>query len=368
MSYEIVKSISVKDDKVYLTSADSSLRPLDFSRWECTAFSKILAEQGKDALYAKLGEEIWNGNLQLRQGSKLCRLYMKACDAFPADMTFSTFDSKAAGNFLGKMVARLEEKPAADLSGFVEQAHAMQSDRDYIMEAAHRTGHNFLNYASTEVQNDRAFALGVLRAGRGAAWFEYPAQFRWDKDFALEALKLNGCFYRSLGDVVKADREVILEAFRETPGKTFHEHLPDVIPPTALFDYETDPTKPALDKQFIMELLDVCPSMHMNRMPDLLLDRDVALKWAQVGKFFPYSVEDLPKQYLMDKEFQETLYKRFEKTEYLEILEKRLETLGIARNRGSLDSQIQTAERKAEGHAAQSVGVTQIRSPEEQTR
>ena len=87
-----------------------------------------------------------------------------------------------------------------------------------------------------------------------------------------------------------------------------------------------------------------------------------------MGKFFPYSVEDLPKQYLMDKEFQDTLYKRFERTEYSEILEKRFEMLGITRNKESLDSQIQTAERKAAGHAAQSAEMAQTRIPKENTR
>jgi len=459
MSYEIVKSIAVKDDKVYLTSADSSLRPLHFSRWESTVFSKILAEKGKDALYAKIGEDVWNGNLQLRQGNRLCRLYLKACDAFPSDMNFMTFDAKTAGELLGKMVTSLEKDPAADLSEYVDQARALQSDREYILEAAHRTGYNFLNYASADVQSDSAFALEVLRAGHGAAWFDYPKAFTGEREVAIEALKLNGCFYRQLDESLKADREIILNAFAETEGRTFHEHLPDLIPPwvfTAkeylmdvleranaletgqkiqfIFDnwswtlkkeeklYEpfsyslqgsrTDEkgeltgetwsrrytsaekavlhicnklnenaniknlnsfedvfkSKNVLDRGFVCRLIENCPSLHMQRSAWLLGDRDVALKWVQVGKFFPYCIGDLPKQYLTDQEFQDTLCKRFEGTDRFDILAERFEMLGVPLNKKSLGSQIQAAENKALEQTKHSAEMTHEHIPGEKTR
>lgn len=353
MSHEIVKSIAVKGDKVFLTSADSSLRPLYFKKWECTSFSKVLVDKGKEALYALIGKEVWDGNLELRSGSKLCNLYRKARNAFPSGLNFMSLDSKAAGDFLGKMVSSLEANPFADLSGYVKQALALQNDRDYILEATHRTGYNFLNCANQEIQNDREFALEVLRAGRGAAWFEYPEAYKDDKAFALEAVKLNGCFYRRLGDSVKADREIIREAFREAPDKKFHEHLPDIVPPLALLDFEKDPLRPGIDKTFIMELLDICPSMHMSRIPVLLNDRDIALKWTQVGKFFPYSVGDLPKQFLLDDAFQDVLCKRFEGTEKFDVLVKRLAGLGVELNKQSLEQQIQAAaNRGAEARSA----------------
>lgn len=347
MSHEIVKSIAIKDNKVYLTSADSSVRPLYFNRWECSAYSKILSEQGKDALYAKIGEEVWNGNLEIRQGSRLCKLYLEARNAFPTGMNFLSLDACAAGKFLGKMVTRLEKDSRADLSDCVNQALALQNDKDYILEAAKRTGHNFLNHAGPEVQKDRAFALEVLRAGHGAAWFDYPMEYKDDREFALEAVKLNGCFYRYLGETLKADREIIMEAYREMPDKTYHEHLPDIIPTAALLDFESDPTRPALDKKFILALLDACPSMHLFRSPYLLQERDIALKWVQVGSFFPYSVGDLPKQYLTDRAFQDTLYKRFEGTDRLDVLLKRFADMGIQLNKRYLDSRIQSASNRA---------------------
>lgn len=344
MSHEIVKSISIKDHKVYLTSAANNLRPLTFERWECTSLSQILEEQGREALYAKIGQEVWDGNFELRSGSNLCKLFQRARNAFPSDMNFTSFDSKAAGKFMGQMVSSLEADPFANLSKYVNQALALRNDRDYILEAAHRTGHNYLNYANPDLQKDKAFAIEVLQAGGRSAWFTYPKQFQDDKEFALEAVKLNGCFYRQLGESVKADRDIILEAFRESPDKQYHEHLPDIIPPAALYDFEKDPLRPTFDKAFFMNLLDACPSMHLDRTPFLLQHRDVALKWAEVGKFFPYSVKNLPKQYLTDKAFQDTLCKRFEGTFKYDVLMEKFEEMGVPLSKPSLDAKIQSAQ------------------------
>lgn len=329
MSYEIVKSIAVTKDKVFLTGADSSLHPLHFHRWECEPLTKILREQGREALYATLGEDVWNGNIHLRQGNKLCRLFLEARSAFPRNLHFSNFDSKAAGGYLGRMVSALEQNPNADLSSIVSEALTIRNDRDYILDAAKRSGYNFLDFASEEVQSDRAFALKVLHAGSGRAWFRYPNYYNADKDFAMEALKLNGCFYRELNDSLKADREIILEAFRESETRRFHEHLPDLIPVTAYFKSNAAASQSAYDTEFLCDLLDKCPSMHMSRAPWLLQNREIVEKWVQVGRFFPHSVTEVPKEYLQDKKIQSLLCKRFEGTDKYAALMQRFADVGI---------------------------------------
>ena len=342
MSHEIVKSISVTKENVFLTSADSSLRPLDFHRWECTSLSEMLKEQGRAAVLAQLGEDIWNGNIRLYQGNKLCKLFLEARSALPRSLHFSNYDSKTAGIYLGKMVAKLEKEPYADLSSIVDEALAIRNDREYILDAAKRTGHNFLDYASEEVQQDRAFALEVVQAGAGAAWFRYPKQYQDDKDFALKALRLNGCVYRELSDELKADREIILEAFQEREGRQYHEHLPDLIPIEAYCQYDAAAHKLNIDTKFICDLLDKCPSMHLNREPDLLMNREIVLKWVQVGRFFPYSVTDLPQDYLTDETIQTALCKRFEGTDKYEVLLQRFQDAGVVIARASLDARIKS--------------------------
>jgi len=329
MSYEIVKSIAISKDKVFLTGADSSLRPLHFHRWECEPLTKILGEQGREALYASIGEEVWNGNMHLWQGNKLCKLFLEAHSAFPRNLHFSNFDSKTAGKYLGRMVAALEQDPSADLSPIVSEALAIRNDRNYILDAVKRTGYNFLDYASEEVQNDRAFALEVLHAGSGTAWFHYPKQYNADKAFAMEALKLNGCFYRELEHPLRDDREIILEAFRESEGRRFHEHLPDLIPASAYFKRDTESNQSMYDTEFLCDLLDKCPSMHMSRAPWLLQNREIVEKWVQVGRFFPHSVTELPAEYLQDEKIQSLLCRRFEGTDKYDILMQRFKAVGI---------------------------------------
>lgn len=343
MSHEIVKRISIKQNKVYLTSADSSLRPLHFSRWECESLSKILAEEGRSTLLARIGQEVWNGNIHLRKGSsKLCDLFLTARDTLPRSLSWSNYDSKTAGEYLARMVTKLEKDPHADLSSDVKEMLALMDDRDYILEAAHRTGHNFLNFASEALQHDRELALEVLCAGDGRAWFEYPAQFKGDKEFALEAVKLNGCMYRYLDDSLKADREIIFSSFQELPGREFHEHMPNLIPVEAYCSV-VDGKTISIDRDFICRLLDMCPSMHLDRAPLLLNDREIALHWCQVGAFFPFSTGDLPTEFLHDEEFQNTLCARFEGTDKFDTLMQRFAVKGVLLAEPSLDGKIKAA-------------------------
>lgn len=352
MSYEIIKSIRLEDNKVYLKSASNNVSPRDFVEWESESLSKVLAEKGKAGLYAHIGECVWNGEFHLQKSSKLCKLFLKAREAFPSDMSFMNFDGQAAGALLSEMVLTLEQNPQADLSSYVAKAFALQNDRDYILNAAKQKGMNFLNFASAEIQADRAFALKVLKAGGAAAWFHYPSQFTGDKAFAMEALALNGCFYRDLDPKLKADREVIFAAFTETEDNRLHEHLPDLIPQMTFFEFDTDPLKPTLDREFVYKLMECCPAIHMNRTSWLLEDRDVSMKWVQTGKFFPYSLSDLPKKFIFDVEFQDALLARFKDTPKYDALLQRFTVEGVLYHPNSLSGKIRSAESRRDKAAS----------------
>lgn len=344
MSYEVVKSIVLKDKEgqVWLNSADSSIRPLSFSSWECKGLSEIYQKEGREAVLARIGEDVWNGNLHLYQGNKLCKLFLQAQELLPQGLNFMNFDGKAAGEFLGKAVARLEQDPQAELQEEAEALLALRNDKDYILETAKRTGHSYLGFADVELQKDRNFALEVMKACGADAWADYPAMYADDKGFALEMLRLNGCHYRSLSDRLKADREVIMEAFSEAEGKTYHEHLPDLIPPEAYWKI-IDGSSIVLDREFICSLLERCPSMHLSREPMFVNDGTICLKWCAVGKWFPYSVKDVPAEFLREKAFQDVLIGRFEGTEAWEKLVKRFEDKGIVLQAFSFDSVLQDA-------------------------
>lgn len=340
MSYDLVKSIVIKDDKVYLTSAANNVSPLRFDRWECETFSETLQKEGKEAVLARIGQNVWDGNFRLYKGSKLCNLFLQAREALPNGLNFSNTDGKAAGEYLARAVMKLEQNPEANLTEDVNKLLSLRNDKDYILEVAVRTGHNFLNFADVKLQTDRAFALEVLRAGGGAAWFEYPRQFAGDKEFALEALKLNGCFYRNLDLALQTDREVILEAFAEAEGKKYHEHLPDLIPKEA-FKPEYTAHGFTYDKEFVVQLITCCPSLHIHRADWMLEDRAAALKWCEVGKWIPNDARYLPQRYAEEKEFQDILVSRCKEAKSYEMLEKRLAEKGITLPKRSLDDRIQ---------------------------
>lgn len=64
MSYEIVKGIKIEDNKVFINSASNNVWPRDYEYRECGFFSKILTEQGQEALDIELLREYESGNLQ----------------------------------------------------------------------------------------------------------------------------------------------------------------------------------------------------------------------------------------------------------------------------------------------------------------
>ncbi|HEY0087414.1 MAG TPA: hypothetical protein VGB37_01145, partial [Candidatus Lokiarchaeia archaeon] len=66
MSYEKVKSIKIDEaqGKVFINCASNNVRPLSYSREEYPYFSKILQEQGKEAVELALLKSYEEGNLQ----------------------------------------------------------------------------------------------------------------------------------------------------------------------------------------------------------------------------------------------------------------------------------------------------------------
>ena len=64
MSYEKVKSISIKEGKVFINCAPNNVRPLSYSREEYPYFSKILQEKGLKAVEVELLKAYESGTLQ----------------------------------------------------------------------------------------------------------------------------------------------------------------------------------------------------------------------------------------------------------------------------------------------------------------
>lgn len=335
MGYDIVKSITFKDNKVYLTSADGRSYPRTFTKWESVRFSEIYAKEGKEAVLSAIGENIWGGHYHIQKnGSKFCNLFIEAQNRLPKHLNFSNMDCQSAGKYLGKAVIKLEENIHADLSKEVNELLALMNDRDHIYEASRRTGYNFLNFASEEVRSDREFALKVLKAAGDRAWFEYPKGYEDDKEFALEALKYNGCFYRSLSENLKADTDIIIHAFNAYRDRKFFEHLPDLIPKEVFSNN---------DKSFVYDLFKICPKMHIHRALWLLEDHDIALHWCKTATYLNDVASYLPERYASRKEFQDIIEERCKNETELEIIKTKLSVRGIQFPAVSLKDRISNA-------------------------
>jgi len=64
MSYEIIKSIQIRDNKVFLKSSSNNVYPKYYNEWECKTLSDILQSDGMDSLNYELLKEYENGNFQ----------------------------------------------------------------------------------------------------------------------------------------------------------------------------------------------------------------------------------------------------------------------------------------------------------------
>ena len=64
MSYEKVKAIKIKENKVFINCASNNVRPLLYTIEEYPSFSKILQEQGLNAVEIALLKNYEEGNLQ----------------------------------------------------------------------------------------------------------------------------------------------------------------------------------------------------------------------------------------------------------------------------------------------------------------
>lgn len=85
MSYEIVKAIKVKDnDEVWIKSDSNNVFPKNYHWWHCVTLTKLLKEQGREALDKAILREYWDGNFQKTNNDyEKC---LRLCDRRYADV------------------------------------------------------------------------------------------------------------------------------------------------------------------------------------------------------------------------------------------------------------------------------------------
>lgn len=68
MGYDIVKSIKVKDGRVFIKSASNNVYPHYYDEWENSSLTKILQEEGQEKFDIAILREFESGNFQGNAG------------------------------------------------------------------------------------------------------------------------------------------------------------------------------------------------------------------------------------------------------------------------------------------------------------
>lgn len=300
MSYEIVKGITFKNNKVFINSADSSIRPLYFNKWEAERLSMLYQENGKAATIQAIAKEVWNGNFRLRKGSKLCNRLIFALQDIRQNRMLSGFlDEDHAAAYMTKVVLHEMKDPNHTVGPSIRDLEPLRHDRETVLTICQKNPGAF-NYAAEEITGDRETAKEFIHLCASSVMFHYPQKFADDKELAQMALQQNGCNYRELSRNLQGDRDIVRLAFDATLPRSHHEFLPDLIP-----------EKLRKDIPFMCDLIHNCPPLHFERVPDILANRDVAMALAESAKYFLYEVKYIPKKYLADPKLQNILAARF---------------------------------------------------------
>lgn len=92
MSYEIIKSIKVRDNKVFIKGASNNVYPKDWDEWECVSLTKILQEKGQEELDLEILKAYEGGSFQ--KGNNKYTRALKVLKHFPE---YRDFDWRGDG-------------------------------------------------------------------------------------------------------------------------------------------------------------------------------------------------------------------------------------------------------------------------------
>jgi hypothetical protein len=113
MSYDIVKSIVIKDGKVFARAACNNVSPRHYEPWESACFTKILQEQGEEALDVEILKDYENGNFRPYPGTS--NKYTRALDALRAMPDYALFSWHTSGEEYNLACERRKSEAFTDL-------------------------------------------------------------------------------------------------------------------------------------------------------------------------------------------------------------------------------------------------------------
>lgn len=307
MSYSIVANVEIRNGKVFVMSASNNVWPREFDEHEVESLSKSYQKSGLGAILEWMAVTMRSGDCKFVGGSGLCKLVREGYGMLPQELQQFLDDEHLSAFVRDFMLARLESKrfPSAKR---IRELEVLRGTPEVVLAVCQTKPEAFC-YADEEVQKSRDTAKAYTEQCGGMIMFHYPDYFQEDKEIAEIALKMNGCNYRSLGVRLRGDKELILLAFDSTMNRTHHAFDPSLIP-----------KKICEDRDFMGEVLKICPFLHVDCVPELLKDKKFVFLWAEVGKWVLNNLKLVPHEFLRDPAFQEILRSRFQTEEQMDRL------------------------------------------------
>lgn len=342
MSYEIIKSITIKGKKVFVISASNNVYPRTFERWEPDAFNKVYQEGGLEALLLYVAANTWEGNFHIHKGSKLCNLLSEAFDGLSKGRNAVLrhfLDTDRAAKYMTSLVLFRMGKWTAPPS--LSELHSLRDDKAAVLDICSKNPSAF-DYASERIRKDRDAAKAHIIANADKVMFNMPFYFRADKELAALALEKAGTNFRQLDPSIRSEKDLIKLAFDSSLNRPFFEHLPDLIPASVRRDIP-----------FMKEVISSCPKMHFFRTPDLMEHKELVKAFFETGCWSPYQVRNIPVQHLNDPDIQNIIRNTMENNpEVLKTAFKSAEKLlaqhGAIVRKQPLGQILQAAETKAQ--------------------
>lgn len=313
MSYEIVKSVTVKGGKVFVNSAPNNVSPLTFSKWECPAFSEAYVQYGNLGLLTAIAKEAWTGNFKLRAGAKFNDAVLKAFAYLePNHSDLRHFLDKGCGaSLIGGIAYQYMISHSYTLQSYkaIQFYESLRKDVSSVLDVCKNNPAAF-HYADESIQKDREAAKFYIEQCAGQLGFQMPPYFCNDITLATAALQKDGLQYRLLSESLRADPEIISLAFNAScPGREHYEFSLGLVP---------EPCKE--DPAIVQNIISICPKLHISNSTQVLENRDTAKAFVQNSAWMPGYAFYLPARYLAESEFKNMLTSTCKTPEQMEEL------------------------------------------------
>ena len=284
MSYQIIKSITIKDNKVYVNSAPNNVYPRNFKPFEIPDYTKTLNQSGFKALVSQISKEVYKGSFHLMKGSKLAAQMKEAAEQLSLYSLDCFLDQNRYCDFISKFVT----EPDLDVNKTISELNALKKDKNTVIEIL-TTNAGAYSYISPELQKDRDLAQKYVEECGDRFCFSFPLYFKNDRELSLLAVQKSGTTFRQLSEQFRGDKEIILTAFKNG------EHLPDLI---------SEPL--ASDKEFFKELIKVQPRLHFERAPaSIKNDKEICAEMLEVSPYISSTFCNLSPELRGDKDLQQ---------------------------------------------------------------